>query len=324
MKRWLISISVAAALSASSGAFALPTVGDVQAEVQKGNYAQAQTMMREVVESKPGSAKAHYIYAEILAHNARFADAAEQAGIAKQIDPAATFTTPEKFNAFQQLLDREQQAGRARVATPAAQTAPLPRQTSTAPAALPTPVESRTSGGGVPIWVWLGGAAVLFFGWKMLSRRTAPAAMGAAAGPAGTYGGGAAPGFGNNGPVAGYGPGAGYAPGGGMMQQPRAGGGLMGVGLAAAGGAAAGMLAEKYMSGHHDGSAGNPAALDNAGGFAGGGNTFASPDRDQAAQDLEQRNVDFGSGNDWNDGGAAPDAGSSFDSGSSGGGSDDW
>ena len=53
MKRWLITLSFAVLASA---AHALPTVTEVQAEVQKGNYAQAQTMMREVVVAKPGNA----------------------------------------------------------------------------------------------------------------------------------------------------------------------------------------------------------------------------------------------------------------------------
>ena len=36
-------------------------------------------MMREVVAAKQGSAKAHYIYAEILAHNGKLALAVEEA-----------------------------------------------------------------------------------------------------------------------------------------------------------------------------------------------------------------------------------------------------
>src|ERR1700712_2589647 len=105
MKRWMVSLMLA--LFASI-AFALPTVNDVQAEIGKGNYTQAQSMMREVVAAKPGSAKAHYIYAEILAHNANFAEAAQEARLAKQLDPAIKFTQADKFNEFQKLLDREQ------------------------------------------------------------------------------------------------------------------------------------------------------------------------------------------------------------------------
>ena len=44
-------------------------------------------MMREVVEAKPGSAKAHYVLAEILARQRKFTDAAEQARLVRLNDP---------------------------------------------------------------------------------------------------------------------------------------------------------------------------------------------------------------------------------------------
>ena len=50
---------------------------------KQGGYSQAEGMMREVVDAKPGSAKAHYIYAEILAHSGSFSKAAEEAGNAR-------------------------------------------------------------------------------------------------------------------------------------------------------------------------------------------------------------------------------------------------
>ena len=53
-------------------AFALPSVETVQAQVQHGNYAQAESMMREVLVARPDSARAHYVYAEILAHDRHF------------------------------------------------------------------------------------------------------------------------------------------------------------------------------------------------------------------------------------------------------------
>ncbi len=81
----------------------------------------------------------------------------------------------------------------------------------------------------------------------------------------------------------------------------------MGVGLAAAGGVAAGMLAEKLLHEGHD-ERGLPRDSGGAGGFAPGGFDDGS-----AANDLVSRDIDFGSGgNDWGGG----DAG--------GGGSDDW
>ncbi len=110
MKRWLTGLAFAVLTVA---AFALPTVGNVESEVQKGNYAQAESMMREVVAAKPGSGKAHYILAEILAHNDRFADAAREVALARQLDPTLGFTQPDKFRSFEQLLNREQQRARA-------------------------------------------------------------------------------------------------------------------------------------------------------------------------------------------------------------------
>lgn len=308
MKRWLITLSFAFLASA---AHALPTVTEVQAEVQKGNYAQAQTMMREVVVAKPGNAKAHYIYAEILAHNARFADSAEQARLARELDPALKFTSPEKFRAFEQLLEREQQRARPSVS------APVDSSARARPAvAAPAPLPERSQG--VPSWVWIAGLAGLgFVAWRMLGNRNAANSSNLAAGQSYStanalnarpnYGAAPIPNPGQN-----FGPGAGPGPsgmGGGI------GSGMMGVGLGVAGGLAAGMLAEKLLHGGHDTTSRAEPPLDR--------NSFAdnsAPQRNDAAQALEDRSVDFGNGNDWGDAGSS-DAGS-VDMGS--GGSDDW
>ncbi|MBX9715929.1 MAG: hypothetical protein K2X42_04970, partial [Burkholderiaceae bacterium] len=50
------------------GASAVPSLDAVKGEVALGHYVQAQTMMEEVLAAKPSSARAHYVYAEILAH----------------------------------------------------------------------------------------------------------------------------------------------------------------------------------------------------------------------------------------------------------------
>ena len=312
MNRWLISLSFAFLASA---AHALPTVTEVQAEIQKGNYAQAQTMMREVVVAKPGNAKAHYIYAEILAHNARFADSAEQARLARELDPALKFTSPEKFRAFEQLLEREQQRARPSVS------APVDSSSRSRPAAAaPAPLQERSQG--IPSWVWIAGVAGLgFVAWRMLGNRKAVSSSNLVAGqsygaasalnPRPNYGAAPIPNPGQN-----FGPGAGQGPsgmGGGMSGGM--GSGMMGVGLGVAGGLAAGMLAEKLLHGGHDTASRAETPLDR--------NSFAdapAPDRNDAAQALEDRSVDFGNGNDWGDAGSS-DAGS-VDMGTGGG--DDW
>ena len=57
-------------------AHALPTVDQVQAAAKSGDYAGAEKMVREVVAARPDSARAHYVLAEILAHERKFGEAA--------------------------------------------------------------------------------------------------------------------------------------------------------------------------------------------------------------------------------------------------------
>jgi hypothetical protein len=96
------------------------------------------------------------------------------------------------------------------------------------------------------------------------------------------------------------------------VQPGGSGSGLLGTGLAAAGGFAAGMLAEKMLEGdrhvaHDDGQ-----RVASAGGLQPG----MFDDYGTPAADLQQRDVDFGSGGDW-----GGDAGGGMDMG---GGGSDW
>ncbi len=275
IKQFLAAIALTAwSLTAS----ALATVEEVQAEVGRGNFAHAETMMHEVVAAKPGSARAHYIYGEILAHNKRFDDAAQQIARAKAIDPTLAFTDASKFRAIEQLLEREQQRQVKPGSEPSTLGAPTLRQHA--------PVESR----GLPSWVWMLGLAGLgYVTWTMFSRRRQVA--GAPMGMPGMASGAAPAGFG-------AGPGYGSAPG--------AGSGMLGVGLAAAGGVAAGMLASRLLDGHHD-SGSNSASSPAAGGLIPG--MFDDAPTDSTAQELERRDVDFGVGDGWGAGDGGSDQG---------------
>ena len=312
----------------ASPAWALPTVDAVQAEISRGNYAQAETMMAEVVSAKPGSARAHYLYAEILAHNQRFDPAAAELARAKAIDPAIKFTAPEKFRAFENMLDREQAAARRARSNPPATTSAVSAPSRTdlgspsAARAEPMPTPSPA----VPGWAWaLGGGAAAWLAWRVVAaRRTAaqPSAAGVAnpytsaatAAPAGNgFGGLAVP------PQqAGYGapqaPGAWGAPARGGMP-----GGLLGTGVAVAGGVAAGMLAERLFEGHRSS---NPSPLAAPGNAADGGlGSGLYPDNagaNTAARDLQQRDIDVGTGDGWGGADAWSDGGA--DGGSDGGG----
>lgn len=264
MKRLLAMLAFVAMGLVSAAAFALPSVTDVQAEVQKGNYAQAEVLMRDVVAAKPGSAKAHYVYAEILAHNKRFEFALQEARLAQQLDPAIGFTQPDKFKSFEQLLEREQRATTSAGGTAAG--------TGTA-AQAPRAAAQRSSG--IPGWIWGAGFAVIaVLLWRMFSARRNVQSMAPA------YGGMQSGGYGPN-----------YSPMGGGQ-----GSGMLGTGLAAAGGFAAGMLAEKLLDGHRDGGSSSASPASDGGmspGYFDNG----------AADELSSRSVDFGSGGDWDSGG---------------------
>ena len=264
MKRLLAMLAFVAMGLVSAAAFALPSVTEVQAEVQKGNYAQAEVLMRDVVAAKPGSAKAHYVYAEILAHNKRFEFALQEARLAQQLDPAIGFTQPDKFRSFEQLLEREQRAPTSAGGTAAG--------TGTAVQA-PRAATQRSSG--IPGWIWGAGFAVIaVLLWRMFSARRNAQSMAPA------YGGMQSGGYGPN-----------YSPMGGGQ-----GSGMLGTGLAAAGGFAAGMLAEKLLDGHRDGGSSSASPASDGGmspGYFDNG----------AADELSSRSVDFGSGGDWDSGG---------------------
>jgi hypothetical protein len=275
-----LALSLGLGLAAlAPAAWALPTVDEVQAAAQKGDYPAAEKMMREVVEAKPGSAKAHYVLAEILAHQRKFNEATEQARLARLNDPQIKFTDPAKFSDFERKLEQAQGRG----------TAASVR--SAAPVAVAPVREQPASSGGVPLWLLLGGGAVFIVLAARWMQRRAGAPV--AAMPA--YGG------------AGYGPGV-----GGMGYGPapvQGGSGMLGVGLAAAGGVAAGMLAEKLL---HEGDRGSRYVDD------GGAGSFDNGASGAAADSLASRDVDFGSGGGWDAGGGGGD----FGGGSDGGG--DW
>lgn len=264
---------------------ALPNVDEVQAATQRGDYAGAEKMMREVVAAKPDSARAHYVLAEILAHERKFGEAREHASRARTLDPAVKFTDPAKFSAFEQLLQRQQ--GGSLTAQGSGAVSPA------APPVRAAPVE-RSEGGGVPIWLLIGGVVIFI----VLAARWMRNRAVAQPQPAYAGGYGAAPG--------------GYGYGGVPPTAGSGGPGLMGVGLAAAGGVAAGMLAERLLHGDHDE---RPVPRDAGGG---GGLVPGSFDGGSAADELAQRSIDFGSGDGW-DSGSSGSSSSDFGGGSSDG-----
>ncbi len=300
LSRLLKSVVAGVLVLSATLALALPTPKDIEAAVAAGQYTQAESMLREVLQDKPQSAKAHYELGQVLAHAHRYKEAQTELQKAKDIDPSLKFaTSPDKFNT---VLAKVSDLA-------AAPTSSVVMEPSVAPgthAAAKVAPESAASGSSSSLtYVWLAIAGLVVLGlWLRRSAANAannvnPTAYAQGATPMGTP---PAPrGFGAqftpNAAPAGYGP-QGYA-------QPNSGGSTMtGAVVGGLAGVAAGYALSKALEGDHHAA---PAA--SAGASTSAGNGGYVPFDTPAQPDLGA--FDAGSGSDWD----------SADSG--GGGSDD-
>jgi uncharacterized protein len=276
-------------------ALALPTPKDIEAAVAAGQYAQAETMLREVLQDKPQSAKAHYELGQVLAHEHRYKDAQTELQKAKDIDPSLKFaTSPEKFNAVSAKVNDLANAPSSSVVM----------EPSVAPSAhavsQSTPEAAGNSGSSSLTYVWFAIAGLVVLGLWL--RRSAAAnannttyapAAGMTPAPRG-FGAQYTPNAPQGMPPSGYAP-QGYA-------QPNSGGSTMtGAVVGGLAGVAAGYALSKALEGeHHTSSVPSATPVADNGGYV----PFDTP----AQPDLGS--FDAGSGSGW-------------DSADSGGGSDD-
>ena len=299
LSRLLKSVVAGVLVLSATLALALPTPKDIEAAVAAGQYTQAESMLREVLQDKPQSAKAHYELGQVLAHAHRYKEAQTELQKAKDIDPSLKFAaSPEKFNT---VLTKVNDLA-------AAPTSSVVMEPSVAPgthAAAKAAPESAASGGSSPLtYVWLAIAGLVVLGlWLRRSAANATnnasqTAYAPVATPMGTP---PAPrGFGaqftpNAAP-------AGYAPHG--YAQPNSGGSTMtGAVVGGLAGVAAGYALSKALEGDH-----HTAAPTSTGASSSAGNGGYVPFDTPAQPDLGA--FDAGSGSDW-------------DSADSGGGSDD-
>jgi uncharacterized protein len=225
-------VLLAAASFVALGASAQePTLNQVYQAAESGNFSEAQRMMDQVLRDHPNSAKAHYVEAELLAKQGRFAAAESELATAERLEPGLPFAKPQAVSELKQRISTS------RALRPTA-------ATGVAPAA--------SGGGGIP-WgslLLIGGiAAVVIFVVRAVRRRSAsmvPANSYGSAYPAG-YGPGAPgqPGqpYGAPGPVAGGGMGSGIL-------------GSLATGAAVGAGIVAGEALAHRIGGEHGGDAG--------------------------------------------------------------------
>jgi hypothetical protein len=259
-------LSYSLALS-SALAFALPSPKDIDAAVNAGRLSQAESMLREVIQEKPQSAKAHYELGQVLARQEHYADAQIALKKAKELDPALKFAaSPEKFNETFDKVSRLAQRPSTATVAPSLSPAAKPAA-SVAAAAVPSPSEPA-----FPLsYILIGAAGLIILALVLRRSKTnaTPASTGFSDAPGAAMLGGTATtprGFGAqftpNAPMNGQG----YAPG----PQPMGGGMGSGIGGAVMGGlagVAAGYALSKALEGDHhsnNSSNANPAGNNNS------------------------------------------------------------
>ena len=178
MQRMLLALTLALA---AGWALALPSPKEIEAAVGAGQLPQAETMLREVLQAKPQSAKAHYELGQVLARQGKYFEAQQALDQAKTIDPTLKFaTSPEAFaKTYDTVLAQVRGA-------PSAASAKAAVATPAAPVASPAPASPAPSGGFNLMYVWMGAAGLVVLG--LILRRRA-AATPAVATPAAAYAG---------------------------------------------------------------------------------------------------------------------------------------
>jgi hypothetical protein len=177
LQRMLLTLTL---VLAAGWALALPSPKEIEAAVGAGQLPQAETMLREVLQAKPQSAKAHYELGQVLARQGKFFEAQQALDQAKIFDPTLKFaSSPEAFaKTYDTVLAQVRGASsaasaKAAVATPAA------------PVASPAP--ASPAGGFNLMYVWMGAAGLVVLGLILRRRATAaPAVAPAAASAAAT------------------------------------------------------------------------------------------------------------------------------------------
>lgn len=223
-KKVLSTLVVFAALTVSGAAVPViaqtadPTLHQVYEAADAGRMGEAQAMMDRVLRDHPDSARAHYVEAELLAKQGRYAPAGSELQTAERLAPGLPFAKPEAVTELRRLVAG---AATGRIVAPAAMVAGPARS------------------GGVP-WVLIiivAGIVLLIVTLVRATRRLGPAS------PQGALG------YMPPGPTPGVGPGMPGYPMGGMPMGGGMGSGILG-GLATGAALGAGVVAGEELM-HH-------------------------------------------------------------------------
>jgi len=111
--RWIAALTVTAPLLAAD-----PTVSEIHAAAAAGHIDQAQQMIGQVLKDHPNSAKAHYVEAELLAHQGRDAEARLDLDTAQRLDPSEKFVSAGSLAELKQQLEGSRATARLQPSEP--------------------------------------------------------------------------------------------------------------------------------------------------------------------------------------------------------------
>lgn len=96
MKKFLVA-AIASLAFVSGAAFAVPTVQQIESAISQGDWQRADAGLAQVLQAHPDSAHAHYLYAQVLDREGRYADALTHLQQARSLDPQLHFASPSRF-----------------------------------------------------------------------------------------------------------------------------------------------------------------------------------------------------------------------------------
>ncbi|MYM24357.1 tetratricopeptide repeat protein [Duganella sp. FT135W] len=303
---------LAGALAFAAPVFAAePTIHDIYVAAEAGKYAEAQTMLDQVLKAHPNSAKAYFVEAELQAKQGQFAAAKASFNKAQQLAPGLPKVDPQAVTKLLTLIEEGQKINYSQQPARHASNGSYSNGGYANP-----PQSSGISLGSILIW----GAGLAGFIWlatRFMQRRQQQQAANDGFNPAG-YNPGAAPGYPPGGGYPqqqGYGqPGYGQ-PGYPQPAQPGMGSRIMGglaTGAAVGAGIVAGEAIARQFTGGHDSNSGNHDQQRND-------IMYDDPSsRDELLRRDDMGGNDFGTSGGWDDGGSS----SGGDSGGGGGGGD--
>ena len=89
-----------AALGGSVFASDTPTIHQIYQAAETGRLDQAQSMMDQVIQAHPDSAKAHFVEAELFVKEGRLSNAETELGTAQRLEPGLPFAKPQAVEAL--------------------------------------------------------------------------------------------------------------------------------------------------------------------------------------------------------------------------------